>query len=126
MNRVVHFEISASDPEQSADFYKKVFGWTFEKWDGPEEYWLVKTGENGTMGIDGGLMQRQDDQQPGTVNTIGVSSVDDFAEKVAAHGGEVVVPKMPIPGVGYSAYCKDPEGVLFGLFEEDASAEAAA
>ena len=35
MTRVVHFEIGARDPEQSATFYEGVFGWSFEKWDGP-------------------------------------------------------------------------------------------
>jgi predicted enzyme related to lactoylglutathione lyase len=26
-------------------FYKEVFGWEFNKWNGPQEYWHVKTGE---------------------------------------------------------------------------------
>jgi hypothetical protein len=34
-------------------------------------------------------------------------------------GGKTVVPKMVIPGVGHVAYCRDPEGNIFGLFEDD-------
>jgi predicted enzyme related to lactoylglutathione lyase len=38
-------------------------------------------------------------------------------------GGQVVVPKMPIPGVGYLAYCQDTEGLLFGIHQLDPSAK---
>ena len=50
MPRVVHFEVSADDPERAASFYRDVFGWNFHKWDGPEPYWLVTTGPDGTTG----------------------------------------------------------------------------
>ena len=56
MNRVIHFEIPASDPEKSVAFYSSVFGWAFQKWEGPQPYWLIDTGEG--PGINGGLMQR--------------------------------------------------------------------
>src|SRR5262249_26811586 len=41
MPRVIHFEISADDPQRAADFYARVFGWKITKWDGPQPYWLV-------------------------------------------------------------------------------------
>ena len=34
MDRVVHFEIQADNPERAIEFYKKVFGWNFQKWEG--------------------------------------------------------------------------------------------
>jgi predicted enzyme related to lactoylglutathione lyase len=46
MPRVVHFEIVADNPERAIKFYKEVFGWEFKKWDGPQDYWFVKTGED--------------------------------------------------------------------------------
>jgi len=51
MNRVVHFEICAENPEQLAEFYKNTFGWTVTKWDGPVDYWLVTTGSENEAGI---------------------------------------------------------------------------
>jgi hypothetical protein len=30
---------------------------------------------------------------------------------------------MPIPGVGYFAYCQDTEGNTFGIMQEDKSAK---
>jgi len=33
--------------------YQKVFGWEINTWHGPEDYWLIMTGERGEPGIDG-------------------------------------------------------------------------
>lgn len=121
MARPVHFEIMAEDPARAVEFYTKVFGWQIQKWDGPEDYWLVITGTEGTPGINGGIGKSRG--EPLTVNTIGVSSVDEFAEKVTANGGKVVMPKMAIPGVGYQLYCQDSEGIVFGLHQPDPEAK---
>ncbi len=118
MPKVVHFEISVDDPERAAEFYKKVFGWKIEKWDGPQEYWLLNTGEEGEPGIGGGMMKRKDGWS-GTYNTIQVDSVDNYLTKITAAGGEIAVPKMAIPGVGYMAYFKDTEGIISGVMQMD-------
>jgi predicted enzyme related to lactoylglutathione lyase len=119
MPRVVHFEITADDPERASDFYSQVFGWKIQKWDGPQDYWLAATGEG--TGIDGAIMRR-DEHMPPVVNTIDVASVDVALAKIEASGGKVVAPKMPIPGIGYFAYCTDTEGNMFGVMENDPSA----
>jgi uncharacterized protein len=121
MNRVVHFEVSADDPERAAKFYETVFGWTATKWGGPKDYWLLTTGPDDQPGINGGIFKRMG--PVGHVNSIDVASVDDAAAKVVAAGGEVVVPKMPIPGVGWLIYCKDTEGSVFGLHQKDCDAK---
>src|SRR5688500_12035590 len=121
MPRVVHFEIGANDPERAVQFYEKVFGWKMNKWDGPQDYWLATTGEQGTPGIDGAIMRR-DPQMPEVVNTIDVASLDDSLAQVTANGGTVVAPRQTIPGIGYFAYCQDTEGNTFGLMQNDPSA----
>lgn len=120
MPRVIHFEIPADDPTRAARFYESVFGWRFQKWDGPMEYWMVVTGTQGP-GIDGGLMKRQ---QPGqSVNhVVGVDSVDATTQAVEKAGGRVVAPKSAIPGVGWIAYYLDPENNAFGVMQADESA----
>ena len=120
MSKVVHFEINTPDVEKTTAFYGGVFGWQFQKWEGPEPYWLITTGEQEAPGIGGGMMSIKD--WPQTVNIVGVDSVDAFAEKITQNGGEVAVEKMAIPGVGYSAYFKDPNGIAFGIFEADETA----
>ena len=120
MSRVIHFELSADNPERAARFYTKVFGWKIEKWAGPTDYWLVTTGPDSEPGINGAIMQRADPKAT-TVNTIGVASVDEFCAKIVKSGGKVLQPKMPIPGVGYYAYCQDTEGNAFSLMQPDMS-----
>src|ERR1700730_6958353 len=111
MPRVVHFEIHAGEPERAITFYEKVFAWTFQKWEGPMPYWLVTTGSDDERGINGGLMPRRGEVDGGAVIayvcTIGVESIDPSIATVETNGGIVVVPKMPVPGVGLLVYCKD-------------------
>ena len=122
MPRVIHFEIDAVKPERLVAFYGKIFGWKMEKWEGPVEYWLITTGKDDQPGINGGLSKRTE-SQPTMVNTIDVPSVDEFVKKVEKNGGKIVVPKHAIPGVGYIAYLKDPEGNMFGMMQDNPSAK---
>jgi predicted enzyme related to lactoylglutathione lyase len=122
MPRVVHFEIDAKKPDRAIKFYEKVFSWKIKKWEGPVEYYLITTGKESEPGIDGGLSRRTE-SEPSTVNTIDVPSVDEFIKKVEASGGTIIRPKMAVPGVGYMAYFKDPEGNIFGMMESDESAK---
>ena len=126
MPRVVHFEIHADDPERAISFYNSVFGWQFQKWEGQWDYWMIITGPEGTPGINGGLVKRTSevagDSVIAYVCTIDVPSVDEYADKILANGGTIVVPKMPIPGVAWLVDSKDTEGNIFGVHQEDASA----
>lgn len=126
MSRVIHFEIHAENPERAITFYKALFGWEFTLWDGPMDYWLIKTGEDGQPGINGGMLRRHG-VIDGTaviayVCTVGVSSVDESVEKAEKNGGTIALPKMPIPGMGWLAYAKDPEGNVFGMMQHDPDA----
>jgi len=120
MPRVIHFEINADDAERAVKFYSQVFGWKIKKWEGPVDYWLISTGEGGP-GIDGGLMRRMSSSAT-TINTIDVPSVDEFMTRITRNGGQVVMPKRAVPGVGWMAYCQDTEGNVFGIMQEDRSA----
>ncbi len=123
MPRVVHFELTAANPDRATKFYGNVFGWTFEKWGGPMEYWMAKTGADKQPGINGGLRRREGGEPAGTVNTVDVSSVDEYSAKISKSGGKIVQPKMAIPGVGYLALCQDTEGNPFGIMQFDEKAK---
>jgi hypothetical protein len=122
--RPVHFEIFADDPERAAKFYVDVFGWEIKKWESPEstmDYWMIKTGEKGTMGIDGGLGKHTEARAKGGANayvcTMGVDNFDEYEKKILSAGGMVQMEKHEIPGVGFHAYYFDTEGNLFGILE---------
>jgi uncharacterized protein len=151
MPKGINFEIKAYVPERAAHFYSKVFGWKIQKWDGPGDYWLISTGRAMNSGVDGGLTKRNDmnnslDLGEGfsyransdrnsalnfgsisgvpasDVHTIDVESIDESVSRVIENGGEVIISKMAVPGIGYIAYCLDTEGNTFGVVEEDWSA----
>jgi predicted enzyme related to lactoylglutathione lyase len=127
MGRTVHFEIQASEPQALIDFYGRMFDWSFSKWEGGE-YWLVGTGEVGAPGINGGLLPRRgpppDDGAAvnAFVCTVDVADLDQSLLLLKELKGTVAVPKMPVPGVGWLAYAKDPDGNIFGMMQTDASA----
>ncbi len=117
MPRVVHFEIPADNTSRAVQFYKTVFDWDIQKTQMPMEYYLATTGKEGTMGINGAIMERKGATSKTVVNTIDVSDVDEFAAKVVKAGGKQVTKKDMIPGVGYFCYCSDTEGNLFGILQ---------
>jgi len=125
MPRVVHFEIHAADPERAVNFYQTLFGW-FQKWEGPMDYWLIITGPDDQRGINGGLVRRQGEIDGQAVIayvcTVDVEDVDASVKTAIDNGGQVALPKMPIPGVGWLAYCKDTEGNIFGVMQNDPNA----
>ena len=136
MSKVMHFEIQASNVERIAKFYADVFGWEINEWVLPNvemadenRYWLVGTGSEEEAGINGGMLIRQGEkpkvEQPvnAYVCIIDTASIDKTLEAVVQSGGEVTVDKMPVIGMGWSAYCKDPDGNIFGLLEEDENAK---
>jgi predicted enzyme related to lactoylglutathione lyase len=122
MTRIIHFDIPADDPKRAQKFYTEIFGWSFDKWNGPMEYWMVKTGDAKQPGIDGGLAKRMPGQA-GMTNTIDVPSIDEYTKKIQANGGKIIMQKTPIPSVGYFAQCMDTEGNIFGIIQMDQNAK---
>jgi len=136
MNRIIHFEIQAADPEKMAKFYRDVFGWDINEWKIPgveianeNRYWLITTGPDSEPGINGGILFRrgpvpaENQAVNAYVCTVGVSSLDEHVSKAVKAGGIIAMPKMAIRGIGWIAYCKDPDGNIFGMMQDDKNAK---
>lgn len=122
MPTIVHFDLPADDIGRAQSFYASLFGWTFERYAGPIEYYAIgTTNDDGTPGIGGGMGPRGAPGQQ-MMNYIGVPSVADYLVRVEGLGGAVLLPRTTIPSIGYLAVCRDTEGNAFGLFEEDPGA----
>jgi predicted enzyme related to lactoylglutathione lyase len=128
MNRVVHFEIHAKNQDKIQKFYESVFGWKIKDM-GPKmgNYRMINTGKDARgekwPGIGGGLNPRKGklpkngDAVNAFVCTINVKNIDGTLKKIKASSGTMAMGKMDVPGVGMLAYCKDPEGNLFGVLQ---------
>jgi predicted enzyme related to lactoylglutathione lyase len=119
---IVHFEIPANDVEKLRKFYSALFGWKIEKMPGPTEYFGIQTvpvdakGMPMRFGVNGGMMKKQNPEHK-PVNYISVESVDDYIKKIEKLGGQVTVPKMEVPGIGWWAMALDPEGNQFAILQ---------
>ena len=119
MPTIVHFDIPADDIQRAQIFYNSLFGWTFEKYGGPMEYYqITTTAVDGSAGVAGGMGPRGEPGQQ-MMNYVGVPSVATYLEQVTLLGGTVLMPRTPIPGIGSLAICQDTEGNRFGLVDDD-------
>jgi hypothetical protein len=122
--KVVHFEIPLDDVERGRKFFAEAFGWTINPL--PEmEYTLVGTAPTDETGmlteagsINGGMFARGA-QSPSSapVITIDVDDIDEALRKIESLGGSTVAPRMPVGDMGFTAYFKDAEGNVLGLWQ---------
>lgn len=118
-HQIVHLELPADDVKRAQAFYSELFGWQFSNPPGFDDYWAVDVGEDPAHGI--GMMARQNPGH-GPTYYIGVESVAGSLANVEHLGGKVLVPRSPVPGMGWFAHCQDTEGNVFALWEDDTSA----
>jgi uncharacterized protein len=102
MPRVVHFQVSQRRSNEGSEILRRGVGWTFQTWDGPQDYWLIPTGPDG--------------------GTLDVADLEAPLATVISKGGKNARAKSPVLGIGHVVCCEDPEGGLFGLRQANASA----
>ena len=111
--KVCYIEMPAIDINQSASFYREVFGWQ------------IRTRGNGSVAFDDAVGEvsgawvtgRPSSPQPGLLIYIMVDSVADAVEAVIAHGGKIVQPiGMDAPEI--TARFSDPAGNVLGLYQQ--------
>jgi len=123
--RVVHFEIPFDDGDRASAFYAQAFGWQMMPL--PEmNYTIAMSGPSGNQGptepgyINGGMMQRQGPfASPNLV--LAVDNLEAALEAVNRAGGTTVSERQAVGTMGFTAYFKDTEGNLVGLWENAAA-----
>jgi predicted enzyme related to lactoylglutathione lyase len=121
--RVVHFEIPYDDGDRAQRFYKDAFDWQLQSMPGMG-YVLVSTGPTGDRGptepgfVNGGMFSRAASPSPGPLVVVDVPSIDEALRRIGELGGETVLGKRPVGDMGFSAYARDTEGNVIGLWEQ--------
>jgi predicted enzyme related to lactoylglutathione lyase len=122
-----YFDLTVPDVARAKAFFEAAFGWHFEKFDMPHEYYRIQAGPANEPGIDGGIGAIKDaplsEGRPLTLVTIPVTSLSEALSRVVANGGSIVEDRAPIPGIGWYATCAEPGGLKFGLIEGDSAAQ---
>ena len=121
-----YFDFTVNDLSLAKTFFENVFGWRFERFPMPYEYYRILAGSDDEPGIDGGIGAIADTPTSGgrplTQVTIPVTDLDRCVAQIEKGGGQIVEPKMPIPGIGWFAACTEPGGLLFGILQADPDA----
>ncbi|MGQ0702264.1 MAG: VOC family protein [Gemmatimonadales bacterium] len=112
--KICYLEIPARTGQESAEFYRSIFGWKIRKRGDGELAFDDPGGVSGTW-------VKESDRAPDEETRIYIM-VDDIAEtlkRIEAAGGRVLTPRTDIgPGMGAFAVFADPAGAEFGLYEE--------
>ena len=127
MDSIVHFEIPADDTKRASKFYQEAFGWMIMPML-EMNYTMVSTTASNEQGmpqnpgaINGGMPSRKEFKQmtgsEHTVVTIAVGDIDVSLQKIEKLGGKKVVGKNSIGDMGWTAYFKDTEGNVVGLWQ---------
>jgi uncharacterized protein len=114
--RLVHFEIGAENADRAQGFWSGVFGWEVGAPMSPEmDYRMFQTSDQ-----QGGAIFPSDDV--GTLRVyFDTEDIDATRAKIQELGGQAEE-KMPVPGYGWFASCRDTEGNAFSLWQSDESA----
>ncbi len=117
--RWVWADLVTSDVAAAAEFYGKVFGWTFETYGGEDDrdtYTLVLADglPIGGMVFDPRAMKGE---VPSArwITLVSVPDVQAAADSAAKHGGQVLVAPRSLGERGETALLRDPDGVPFGV-----------
>lgn len=113
--KVCYIEIPATGIAQSADFYKRVFGWNIrQRGDGHTAFDDTTGQVSGTW-----VLARPPSSAPGLLVYIMVDSVAATLELIVANGGEIVQP-IGADAPEITARFRDPGGNVIGLYQEPA------
>jgi hypothetical protein len=117
--RWVWGDLVTSDVAAAANFYAKVFGWTFETYGGEEDLDTYTLALSDGLPIGGIVFDRR--AMKGKVPSarwIGLISVPDVraaADSVTRSGGTILVAPTMLGERGETAVLQDPEGTPFGV-----------
>ena len=117
--RLVHFEIYSTNANDAVAFWSGVFGWQFGESAMPGmEYRMTQT----IPDVQGGAVFETDEGAGGPLTIyFDTDDIDATIAKIRELGG-TAEDKQPIPGIGWFASAKAPEGNPFSLFQTDESA----
>ncbi len=121
-NKVVLFEIPASDLKKAKQFYESVFDWKVELF-GDEGAMALTTPADKDYtptvpgGINGGFYKRKSNADQPSCG-IETDSIDETLRAIEQAGGKVVTPKHALDGHGFMADFADPDGNVLTLWEK--------
>lgn len=108
-------ELASTDPKATRAFLEKVFGWDFEAVKMPMgEYLSYET----PKGERGGIRPTQPRETPSSMNYIKVQDLARAEERIRRSGGEIVLARVDLPGMGSFFWFRVPGGPIMACWQD--------
>ena len=99
----------------SRSFLEKAFHWTFQEVQMPNgRYLSYRSPEGNTLGI----RSTQQSESPGSMNYVRVKDLKQAEQSIRESGGEIVLPRTDIPGMGSFFWFMVPSGPLMACWQD--------
>ena len=109
-------DLLTSDAERSRDFYGQVFGWTATE--SREQFGGYFNFIQGRRPGRGGHAQAAGMEAPDTWSVyLATDDAQKTIEAATAHGGQVMLPAMPVADLGTMGMVADPGGAAIGMWQ---------
>lgn len=115
---IVHFELPSGDVDRAVGFWNGLFDWGFAGSGMPGmDYRMADLGDGQVAAV----YPSADEAGTGPVVYFATDDIEQSIAKVRELGGQAEN-KMPVPGHGWFAPCRDTEGNRFRLWQQDEGA----
>ena len=116
-NPVVYFEIPVADIDRAIEFYKNVFGYSFEREVIDNNEMALFPFFDNVRGISGALAKGETylSSKTGSLVYFFTDDIDSVLAKVNSNGGKTLYPKTSIGELGFVAEFEDSEGNRIAL-----------
>jgi uncharacterized protein len=119
--KICYIEIPARDVRESAQFYKRAFGWQIrQRGDGSTAFDDTVNEVSGTW-----IVGRPPADEPGLMVYIMVASATAAVDAIVSAGGEIVQPVDPHASEVVATF-RDPAGNVIGIYQQPGLAETEA
>jgi len=110
---ICHLEIPAPDLAKAKAFYTEVFGWETSEPPGMEGHYLMFKDH---QGIGGGFDPSIEPTDQGANIVLWVEDIEATLKRINDAGGATITEKSAIPGHGFFANFRDPNGNRLGIY----------
>ena len=119
---VAFTELASTNPNETSRFLEEIFGWKFDSVQMPMGQYLTFRNPEGTTV---GIRPVQTAEIPGSTNYVLVEDLDEVGRKIRKMGGEIILTRTTIPGMGSFFWFRIPGGPIMACWQNAPEAERA-
>lgn len=108
-------ELSSADPPATRRFLERAFGWKFRSVRMPMGEYLAYEVPGGGRG---GIRHVRPKEEAGSIAYVRVSDLDRAAGRIRRAGGEIVLERVDVPGMGSFFWFRPPGGPILACWQD--------